>query len=235
MSKPVEEHPGVHQRLIASEAVQSLLAEQRAANVLSCLHWRVQHGQLYTDPKSGKTREVDLWASSLWSRRSTAGRQYARINLYVEAKTLKNYLLVFTPVATPDQGISCQDDWIGYRDEPIEALLREVGVSDDHIAASARRFERIAFPRRFMRIRAMRVGPPDCGPVCSAFRETNIGNERELDSSVLWKALQSVASAIEADEIRQRAEDKDELRVAVAASNARKGRCVRFRPTEATS
>ena len=56
--------------------------------------------------------------------------------------------------------------------------------------------ERVAFPRHKMRTSTLRIEPPPVEHCFSAFRETNGKSEKDLDNSVLWRAVLALRSAV---------------------------------------
>ena len=227
---------GVRKRLLASPAVQSLAAETELTRTLVRAGWRAHQSVYYQDMRSGKIREVDIVASSVCFRTVTHGDQNVAVDLVIEAKTMRDFHIVFAlqrGAAVPRTGVQTQ--WLGYRDEPPEQLVGSIGLGPAHVTAVARRLKKIAFPSNFMRVGTLSINPPLAPVEATAFRETNIGSDRELESSVLWRGIQSVASAIDSDIERIRANDIHDLKVAVESAEGDAKRAVEYVVAQLTS
>ncbi len=93
--------------------------------------------------------------------------------------------------------------WPGFEDHGkfrwLARGLRETGLPESELPLYLARFRKLAFPGDAAVARAMFSDPPPAPATASAFRETNIGGEKELENSVLWRAvreLRGVAVAI---------------------------------------
>src|SRR5437667_368023 len=66
------------------------------------------------------------------------------------------------------------------------------------------RVKRLVYPKHFWRTYSVRIDNPPTDRNYAAFRETTLGSTRDLENSVLWKAICQLQSAIEADISRER-------------------------------
>lgn len=80
--------------------------------------------------------------------------------------------------------------------ERIAQAINKAGLSSDQVAFVLKKLNGIAYPRGSGFVSRLLIGPPEAKFYCSAFRETNIGGEKDLDSSVLWRVSQSLSSAV---------------------------------------
>lgn len=209
-------------RLRDSESVVSLLAEQECVQAFQALGWaRVGHGHFYRDPTTGKMREVDVTARCSVTKARKSGNLSASITVFVELKSIPGYHVVFAPSAEGDNDCCAITSWCGYSvdDDDALSLLARLGLDARQAVLVANRFRRSAYPRGHSRVWPIQVDPPKRAEVCTAFRETNIGQEKDLDASVVWRAMQSVWAATEA--ARQRDKDVWVESLVSAAKSAR--------------
>jgi hypothetical protein len=190
----------VADRLSASAAVASLRQEQHIADLLQHAGWQVTHGYYYRDPATDKYRELDVVARHYWSKRGLRRRNHSVIvEVLCEIKSIRDFHIVFAPNVADDRyHTTIYAEWFGYHEKRLAATLDEAGASADVIARMLKYFRRTCYSRGSEAGRAARmfICPPDADFRASAFRETNIGSEKDLDSSVFWRATQAVFSAI---------------------------------------
>jgi hypothetical protein len=193
----------IETRLLNCTAVQSLQTEQRVAHWLTGLRWHVEHSPFYRDADTGKLREIDVTAWRSGSRIIRRQPQSAVIELVIEVKTLRDYHLVFAPRTSWNDGVrtifggmdGANSEWIGRHGADVADSLEQARMTPDEIAAIMARFKRANGPRNAQHVN---LPPPVPQYRAAAVRETNIGVDRELESSVLWKAILAIRSAIEA-------------------------------------
>lgn len=189
----------IKQKLLSSPAVVSLQAEQVIANRLSNLGWSVNHGAFYRDLVTGKIRETDVLASTLASGRSGKREKIISLRLFVEVKTIRDYHIVFAPTTDFVDTEQGNYEWIGWHTESMLATLDSHNLTADDFAHVMQTF-RSEFPFPLSeRVAKFLLPPPPQQFHTGSFRETNIGGEKDLDSSVFWKAAASLESAIVAD------------------------------------
>lgn len=193
----------LHSKLINSDAFLSLSAEQRISSILQKLKWKAIHSCFYTDLKTEKLREIDVLGSQSWERKLKILGHYARLNLVVEAKSAKGYHLLFSQLKEPpvQRFRQVNDEWIGSEGknhEKVAQTLSNSSLNSEQVAFVFEKFKKLAYPRKGASIFRLLIKPPPPKLYCSAFRETNIGNVKDLDGSVLWRASQSLQSAVSA-------------------------------------
>lgn len=193
-----EEEQSLEERLASSQGVRSLQTEQRVIALLRELRWRVDHGSFYTDPTTGKLREMDVVGRRNWHREVRGRHHRVCLNLFCEVKTLRDFHVVFAPLAEGTQYESAQREWIGYHSKRLARALDEAGLEETQIGRILKHFEHACYTREeAVRVRRMMIDPPAPPFTSSAFRETNIGSDKELDNSALWRAIQSLLGCVE--------------------------------------
>jgi len=189
-----------------SAAFKSIREERRICELLQHAGWRAYHSYYYLDLITNKPREIDVLASRFWSRKSRSIEQFVRVILLLEAKSIKDYHLIFSSSEEDSfrgPRLGAHRIWPGdlerYADL-LTAKLKSVGTPNDTIIKLLDEFEKISYPGNGHF--AIEKLIPDLYPapaVCTAFRETNIASEKEIDNSVLWRASLALKSAFEAD------------------------------------
>ena len=69
------------------------------------------------------------------------------------------------------------------------------GAKPRQVESFLERVQSLAYPKHRWRTLPVRIDDPEVERRYSAFRETTIGATRDLDSSVLWKAVCQLQSA----------------------------------------
>jgi hypothetical protein len=185
-------------RLLESEAVKSLASELRIADQLRKLGWATSHGSFFVDPITDKLRETDVLAKRFWHRGHDLKTPKIHLDLIIEVKAIRGYHLVFAPSSFSPSYAPIEREWIGYaaergvpRTRLVRALERaDVGSSD--IPLIMGRLFDMAYPEGFMVVGDFVIDPPPAPFAASAFRETNIGGQKDIGASVLWKAVQAL-------------------------------------------
>ena len=77
----------------------------------------------------------------------------------------------------------------------IFQIFKEKGLKFDQINRLNIAFKNISFPNEVAILANVMIDPPPASHLASAYRETNIGNTKNLDNSVLWRASQALYSA----------------------------------------
>jgi hypothetical protein len=158
----------------------------------------VEHGPFFRDPITAKLRELDVRASRTWSSGARETSTHTVLEVLVEVKSLRGYHVIFAPAPNGDQHISAQRFWLGDLREQLPRALTEAGVDPEVVSRLTTRFRELAYPQEDeMLVHDRVVDPPGASLFATAFRETNIGSEKELDASVLWKAVQGLNSVID--------------------------------------
>lgn len=189
------------ERLQSSDAFQSLAVEAEVRSRFSSAGWEARQGAVYKDCKEHKLREADVVARRIWrSKRNEDILMH--VHAVVECKTMRGFHLVMWPEA--DQFLQYQTcelaAWQGYyateaREQITEILLRH-GFEKAEVAPLLKRLTAMCYPRQTARIYRMLVRP---FPLASftAWRETNLGKDKDLDSSVFWRAVQALDSCVQ--------------------------------------
>lgn len=189
----------VEPELLHSDAFQSLSMERRICDVLQSLNWKAVHSCYYKDPITDKMREIDVSARQLWERNLKNGDQAASLHLLTEAKSAKGYHLIFSSSYKNLNLYPKNDGWIGKQGvnyKRIAQTIEDAGLSLEKVSFILNKLEKMAYPGGIMLPYRMAVDPLPTQFLVSAFRETNIGNEKELENSVLWRASQALLSAV---------------------------------------
>lgn len=158
------------------------------------------HGYYYRDSDTDKYRELDVAASQFWSRRGSRQRNYSVVvEILCEIKSIRDFHVVFASNSGEHPYTTGYFEWFGYHEKRLAATLDEAGASADVIARMLKYFQHTCYARgdEFGRATKMFIHPPTADFCATVFRETNVGNEKELDSSVVWRATQAVFSAID--------------------------------------
>lgn len=184
-------------RLEQSSALLSLRMERRICRELQQLKCRVTQSLYYDDPETGKARELDVLAEQIWERKLRSGNQRAFLQILAECKSISGFHLVFSGQTESDQPILPHQHWIGSEDESATQRLITQGIRPEIRKRLLELFAKTTYPNGFMRTLRLRIIPPDIGLTCSAFRETNIKGEKELDNSVVWRASRALQSSFE--------------------------------------
>lgn len=202
---PAEVKQSLVEILARSDAYRSLQAEDAVARRLMKLRWSTTRSAYYVDPKEGKSRELDIVATSRWEKKRKHDEVWVRVHLFIEVKTNSDYHILLSGRGADVHSYGANEYWLGYCNETrrlLEQQLEKFHVPPDEIFAYMHQMERVAFPNHRMRTAVLRVGVPHV-PTYSAFRETNGGKEKELDNSVLWRAALALRSAIRSSRLER--------------------------------
>jgi len=109
------------------------------------------------------------------------------------------YSIVFSPEARQDLGPARISVWVGQEGEGqprVAAALADAAFGPDNLNQFMEVFHRLAYPGDVALTRPLLIDPPKA-PASTAFRETNTQVEKDLDSSVMWRAGRALFSAVE--------------------------------------
>jgi hypothetical protein len=129
----------------------------------------------------------------------TKSKKSAAVVLAVECKTMRGFHILVNDAPIPllfqTSGLA---HWVGYtihdERERIGDLLRKHQYSPTEAIQVLKGLSKACYPRGMASVYGLLVPPPPV-PVCfTAFRETNVGSEKDLDSSVLWRAFLALDS-----------------------------------------
>jgi hypothetical protein len=200
----------IAEKLRDAPGIRSLDIEQEVARALRRKKWDVRTGVYYKDPLEDKYREFDVLASLSWKQRKRSGKRgpdgaagaglpTAMLNVLAECKSLTDWHIVFGEPCLP--GVNRLSTWPGHElesakwgiVEQIRGYQRTAGEPLD----IARKLAEAMFPKERSRTWRVTIDPPHLSTYSSSFRETKPGADRELDSSVLWKAFRELRAAFE--------------------------------------
>lgn len=190
-------------KLLGSEAV--ITSKMEADVCKKCLdnNWTALQGIYYKDLTHSKFRELDVSAIQKW-KSTSIDNGLVNINILVEVKTMSGYHLIFDNLdSKPSLHFQSNGycDWVGYsineQKRKIYDILDIHGVNKALHPEIVDKLSDEAYPDGSVRIRGLIINPSKSDFNAGSFRETNIGSEKELENSVLWKASQSLWSSIE--------------------------------------
>lgn len=137
-----------------------------------------------------------------WKRGSGDEQLRSYLNLITEVKTMRGYHLVFAPLPDSERSVIVEREWLGYASErgphrvQLGRALERAEIGAEEIASIFEGLFSLAYPGELMVIIDLVAGPPPAPFVSSAFRETNIGGEKDIDTSVLLKAAQALNDCV---------------------------------------
>lgn len=188
----------IRTRLMSTTSFRSLQSERNIIAVLKKLGWDTTHAAYYHDPIFGKTREIDVVGRAAWRREHEVGTLRNYLNLVFEAKSNAGYHLIFAPEEL--KRIGSHEHWIGSDNETRKSVLNRleaIGVRPEQLREIDRSIDEAASPNDgIFLFHGLRATPPAAPFYTSAYRETNIGGEKELDNSVFWRAGRALFSAV---------------------------------------
>lgn len=196
----------LHNKLLKSTAV--VTAKMEAAICQSCTanNWKAMQGIYYQDLTHSKYRELDVCATQNWEYTSNDNLKETirvAVNILAEVKTMAGYHLIFDSLNTDPLPIfqSNYCDWVGYSvyDQKLKIfnILANQGINQNDFYTIIDSIYNVGYPNDRMRLWPLLINPSKAKCFSGSFRETNIGSEKELENSVLWKACQSLWSSIE--------------------------------------
>lgn len=185
-------------RLFNSLAVSSLNLETEVYDAFKKLGWTTHHSPYFIDSETNKFREIDITARKYWKRQKD--NLSCDINFIVECKSIKDYHILVSNRLEYENGSDLNHLWIGddsyYHYQRTIQLLKKHNIRDENIKKILKQFHLACFPKDLFKFYGSTVEAFSI-PVFNSFRETNIGNTKELETSVVWKAFQSLYSCIE--------------------------------------
>ncbi|WP_375757977.1 hypothetical protein [Corallococcus exercitus] len=193
---PPEQLP---ERLLKCDAVLSLTGEREIFNSLQQASWKAAHSVYYEDQKEKKWRETDIIARRSWARQRKSGTQYCTINLTIECKSVKDYNIIFAPETLDNHYSAVQAYWFPGegRLQKLASNLETTELNSKQTSLFIRNLEELAFPNGRSLLMDFETPHPKAPLASTAFKETNIKVDKDLDASVLWRANQSLRSAID--------------------------------------
>lgn len=129
-------------------ASQSFVIEQRIAETLEELGWRVERNIKYEDVKEHKQREMDVIATRAWEREEEL--VLVQLHLVLEAKSMSGAKIVAAEDTREVTGERCYFEWPGLNDtalrEQLRAAVEQSGAPRELIERVLQRVEELAYP-----------------------------------------------------------------------------------------
>lgn len=188
----------LEEKIIKSTSWNSLLAERQVSDILAKHKWHSVHSSYYADPDTNKLREIDVVARQTWVRKGKNTNNYAQLAMVIECKSAAGYHVITSTINEP-KWATPHKVWIGMEDEftlPITKALVSAGLCDDEITKVLNIFKKKAYPNQVMKGRSLVIDPLPAPFHTCGYRETNLGSEKELDNSVVWKAHLTLSSTL---------------------------------------
>jgi hypothetical protein len=204
--------------LLSSDAATSLLMEMRIASIFEQHKWTAERGMYYTDPSTGKQREIDVYAAQTFDRpkrHTGTGIPLINMNVFCECKSLTGSNILLSQGALPKHSKNTVVDyWVGWDDlRKIVLEIAEQTNINEHAKIKALYDYALgrAYPDGGKALSyAITMLPPPVDLIARAFRETKSGkidSDHTPDQSrinPLWNAIQSVFSAVAAAKTHSR-------------------------------
>jgi hypothetical protein len=208
----------IRSQLLSSDAVNSLQMEARIAEAFTQSDWKVERSAYYTDPESGKIREIDVHASKVFDRprrRRGIGAPLIHFEAFCECKSWNGSNIIFEASQTPESYQYTQEYWVGSEPELrkiVSAITEDAKLNEPaRIQALYNYFVDRAYingGKSFRHFVVMPLPPTDL--VSQAYRETKSGkisDENQAEgkkTNPSWNAILSTLSATRAAEVRTR-------------------------------
>ncbi len=195
----VEAEPGdIRKRLMSSISFRSLRSERNIIDILKRMGWDTSHAAYYHDTISRKTREIDVVGRTTWRREHMVGTLRNYLSLVFEVKSNAGYHLIFAEGGV--KRLASHQHWIGSDNDTRKGVLgqlEEIGLDPEQLRSVDQGLNDAASPNDGpILFKGLRAEPPEAPFYTSGYRETSIGNEKELDNSVLWRAGLALSSAV---------------------------------------
>jgi hypothetical protein len=198
----------ISEKLLSSEATKSLLSENKIKIEFQNEKWNTIHSPYFVDPSSNKLREVDIIGRMFFKKEIKKDIEIGSdIILIIEVKSISNYHIICEGEIPNDHypKESNHRIWLGYdsyaRNKRVIDMLKKTAIKDLNKQKIIKAFQKWMFPDSRSIVGNFSPNIYNDIKRFSAFRETNIGNTKDLDSSVLWKAFLSLNSACEGYEL----------------------------------
>jgi hypothetical protein len=182
-----------------SDVARDFRNERQIAEIASALGWSVVQSYYYNDPITNKKRELDVHAMKFAKpNRSSLLYPHVHAHLLIEYKSIEDYHVLFNDVGEPMRALTPKV-WLGeYRRESLIEKIEQFIPSRD-IQQFLTEFDSLSHPHGHAVI--SHKGISRKSPIsATSFREfTNPSHKskiRDLENSVLWKAIQSLFSAL---------------------------------------
>jgi hypothetical protein len=196
-------------KLQSSDAAESLRMESFIADCFRSHKWPAEQGIYFTDPMTGKAREIDVISRHFLDRplrRKGIGGPVINLSIICECKSLAGWnVLLLKGGFNPIYENKVMDHWAGH-DEHLHKLVEEISehpaYRNSNKNALYSYYVRRAHPDETQLNFHMRLLQPPVDLIATAFRATKNGADERETINPLWSAIQSSLSATEAARIR---------------------------------
>jgi hypothetical protein len=205
--QPVNETPAqtdelLEEKLRRSVSFESLVTERAILQQVRELGWRCSHGAFFVDPSTSKIREADILATRYWRRHRRTGDLTVALHVPIEVKSARGFHIIFSLESGGSFRTFHQENvlWLGQESDGARLMADRVaalGFSQETVRQFQKQLYAKAYPKHFSCVAELIVEPYEPGALATAFRETNIGGEKDLENSVLWKATQTLGSLVD--------------------------------------
>lgn len=189
------------EKLKKTEGLSSLNIERKIWDSLVKNNWDSIRSPYYQDKQSNKFRELDMIARQFYqglANNDTA--LFMEIVLAIECKSISGYhIIVDGEVKVKNlYAERLEQSWVGhdlnYSEGKIKPILDKSSLTEDMKSLVLKSIEAAMYPGDFSVLQGFIPNPFKLNKF-SAFRETNIGATKELDTSVIWKSFMTLNSA----------------------------------------
>lgn len=189
----------IEDKIYKSESFSSLLFEKKVEQLCLKNKWAVTHSAYYSDPTTNKLREIDVVARQAWKKKQK-GISIDNF-LVIECKSNPNYSVLLTESFSKSPiYVRGNSFWLGDEQYNRYARLRNILINEqipiNEIETIIKELELLTFPNE---ISLLRNYYPKLNKIVeyNSFKETNTQQTRDAETSVVWKASQSLNSCIE--------------------------------------
>lgn len=188
-------------KILKSEAFASLKLESQIKAVLEKYNWDCIQSPYFLDVESNKYRELDIIAGKRYKFQSGNEELSSEINLLIESKSLSGYHILFDTKVKRDYIIEDTNDiWMGMdsynNNKRLINILNKTESNLERKKEIIKFYENKYFRDEFSIFGNHRVTTFYDIDLMTSFRETKLSNTKDLNNSVLWKAFQSLNSAV---------------------------------------
>lgn len=190
-------------KLLKSDAFKSLSQEMIVQTQFQKTKWPVVNSCYYQDQKENKIREIDIVATTGMGLRRKYG--VTRIHAVAECKSMSGFHVIanqWLDLTTEDRIVNedpISFSWFGNQKgnrEFVVKAMTDCEVPPESVLQLMADFDLWFYPNQPKEIWRLVFGTYGNWAGCSGFKETNIGSDKNLDNSVIWRASQALKSAV---------------------------------------
>lgn len=184
-------------RLLNSDALNSLKIESQVYNILLKLKWNPEQSPYFLDITSNKFRELDIKARKYFKKEDYS----CDVNILIECKSLKNYHIIANNEANSNSDFELvwTGSYIFQNVNKLDNLLYKYDFNTEECTYIKENLENYCIVNGVYRWLDYFIKPFNISTF-NAYRETNINNTKDIDNSVIWKCIQSLQGAMTAHE-----------------------------------